>query len=71
VSGKLVKTIDRTIGAEDNAGYRIYDLQWDGLDEFGDRIGRGVYIYKIFVQAQGVESETKQSSEFQKLVLFK
>jgi hypothetical protein len=71
VSGKLVKTIDRTIGAEDNAGDRVDDLHWDGLDEFGDRIGRGVYIYKIFVQAQGVESETKQSSEFQKLVLFK
>jgi hypothetical protein len=71
VSGKLVKTIDRTIGAEDNAGYRVDDLHWDGLDEFGDRIGRGVYIYKIFVQAQGVESETKQSSEFQKLVILK
>ncbi len=71
VSGRLIKTIDRTIGAEDNTGYRVDDLAWDGLDEFGDRIGRGVYIYKIFVQASGAENETKQSSEFQKLVILK
>ncbi len=71
VSGRLIKTIDRTIGAEDNTGYRVNDLHWDGLDEFGDRIGRGVYIYKIFVQASGAEKETKQSSEFQKLVVLK
>jgi hypothetical protein len=71
VSGRLIKTIDRSIGAEDNTGYRVADIHWDGLDEFGDRIGRGVYIYKIFVQAQGAENQTKQSSEFQKLVILK
>lgn len=71
VSGRLIKTIDRAIGAEDNTGYRVADIHWDGLDEFGDRIGKGVYIYKIFVQAQGEENDTKQSSEFQKLVILK
>ena len=71
VSGRLIKTIDRTIGAEDNTGYRVADIHWDGLDEFGDRIGKGVYIYKIFVQAAGEENQTKQSSEFQKLVILK
>lgn len=71
VSGRLIKTIDRAIGAEDNTGYRVADIHWDGLDEFGDRIGKGVYIYKIFVKAQGKENKTKQSSEFQKLVILK
>ena len=44
ISGKLIKTI-RTFSFTD--GYRIGPIHWDGLDEFGDKIGRGVYIYNV------------------------
>ena len=44
-SGKLVKTISETVNSE---GYLVNDLHWDGLDEFGDTLARGVYIYKVF-----------------------
>ncbi|WMX15421.1 type IX secretion system sortase PorU [Aureispira sp. CCB-E] len=71
VSGKLIKTIDRDISAEGNNGYRVDDIHWDGLDDYGDRIGKGVYIYKILVQADGATDQVKQSSEFQKLVILK
>ena len=71
VSGRLIKTIDRAIGAEDNTGYRVTDIHWDGLDDFGNAIGRGVYVYKILVQAEGLETATKQNSTFQKLVILK
>ncbi|MGH1335516.1 MAG: hypothetical protein ACRBFS_05255 [Aureispira sp.] len=50
VSGHPLKTIDRAISAEDNTGYRVTDIHWEDLDEFGDRIGKGVYVYNIFVQ---------------------
>ncbi|MCP4441528.1 MAG: type IX secretion system sortase PorU [Aureispira sp.] len=69
VGGQLVKTILHSIGAEDNLGYRISDIGWDGLDEFGDKIGRGVYIYKILVR--GNDDTQHQASEFQKLVILK
>jgi hypothetical protein len=71
VSGKLVKTIDHAVNAELNTGYRVSDINWDGRDDYGDRIGRGVYIYKIFVQAEGTTDKAKQSSAFEKLVILK
>ncbi|BDS14866.1 type IX secretion system sortase PorU [Aureispira anguillae] len=71
VSGRLIKTIDHDVNAEANNGYRVDNIHWDGLDDYGDRIGKGVYIYKIFVQTEGAADKTKQSSEFQKLVILK
>ena len=64
VSGKLVKTINTDVSAENK---RIGPIKWDGKDDFGDNIGRGVYIYKVKVQLGNGESE----EELQKLVLIK
>ncbi|MCH2044502.1 MAG: type IX secretion system sortase PorU [Saprospiraceae bacterium] len=68
VSGNIIKTINETIQTD---GYRVTDIAWDGLDEFGDRIARGVYIYKITVRADGLTGETAQESEYQKLVILR
>ena len=46
VSGKLVKTINETIQSEGNLSRTI---TWNGLDDFGNRIGKGVYVYKLKV----------------------
>jgi len=47
VSGRLVKTIDAYVTTD---GFRSEGIDWDGTDDFGDRIGRGVYIYKLRVR---------------------
>lgn len=47
VSGRLVKTLRNTIFS---TGNRSVDVEWDGRDEYGSRIGRGVYIYRLKVQ---------------------
>lgn len=49
VSGRLIKTIDQFVITN---GYRSEPIYWDGLDDFGDRIGRGVYVYKVRVRSQ-------------------
>lgn len=49
VSGRLIKTIDEFVMTN---GYRSDPIHWDGLDDFGDRIGRGVYLYKLRVRSQ-------------------
>jgi hypothetical protein len=64
VSGKLVKTIQRDILSE---SYRVDDIHWDGRDDFGDRIGRGAYIYKVDVRAENGATAHK----FEKLVILK
>jgi len=64
-SGKLVKTI--RYNETDTGGYRIGPIAWDGKDDFGDRIGRGVYFYRLRVKT----SNGKSAEQQQKLVLLK
>jgi hypothetical protein len=63
VTGKLVKTFT---SFEPNAKTHISEFHWDGKDDFGDAIGRGVYVYKLSVKAlsDGVKKEA-----FEKLVI--
>ena len=63
IAGKLVKTISKKIITP---GTRIDDLTWDGRDDFGDRIGRGVYIYRV-----KLNTADESASETQKLVILK
>ena len=62
ITGKLVKTINRTIN---DAGNRSFEVNWDGKDNFGNKIGRGVYLYQLNVK----DSNGKKQSALQKLVL--
>ena len=62
VSGKLIKTIDQTIFTN---GFRSDEMEWDGKDDFGDKIGRGVYIYKVKITS----SDGKSAEQYEKLVL--
>ena len=47
VTGKLVKTIRQTIFS---TGNRSSEVQWNGRDDYGSKIGRGVYVYRLRVQ---------------------
>ncbi len=71
VSGRLVKTIQQTI--TNNDGYRVSsDVAWDGNDEYGDPLARGVYLYRVKVRgtdATGANSTAQ--SDFEKLVILK
>ncbi|WGK66304.1 type IX secretion system sortase PorU [Croceiramulus getboli] len=48
ITGKVVKTINQTVMTN---GFLARDIIWDGRDDFGDRIGKGVYIYTITVKS--------------------
>ncbi|MEE1896720.1 type IX secretion system sortase PorU [Flavobacterium rakeshii] len=63
VSGKVVKTINQSVTTE---GFLCRDIKWDGRDDFGDRIGKGVYIYKLTVRSA---STNKKAEKYEKLVL--
>ena len=67
VSGKLVKTINgQTLGGSKNTSSVSRDIIWDGKDDFGDRIGKGVYVYKLTVRSNQLN---KQVEKYQKLVI--
>jgi len=81
VSGKLIKTIQTNIFGNTavhsdgfcrtdeggGGGYRVDGIEWDGTDDFGDPIGKGVYVYRVSVWSDGGMSADK----FEKLVVLK
>jgi len=70
LSGKLVKSIEflSALGTQvNNDSFRVGPVDWDGLDEYGDSIGRGTYIYMIKVRDQ----QGNIAEEFQRLVILK
>ena len=64
ISGKIIKTLEGFYSATSK---RIGPIQWDGLDEFGDKIGKGVYVYQITVK----NSKGDTDKAIQKLVLLR
>lgn len=62
ITGKIVKTIQQYAYCE---GYRPSGIAWDGRDDFGDKIGKGVYIYKLSIQ----NNENKKAEKTEKLVI--
>lgn len=64
VTGRLVKTINRAV---ETRGFRTEGIEWDGRDEFGDQLARGVYVYRITVK----NPEGGEAQEMQKLYLLK
>jgi hypothetical protein len=65
VSGRLVKTLEHSFYGEASL---VNDIQWDGLDDYGDRIGRGVYVYEVKLK---VLSTGETASKYEKLVLLR
>ncbi|MGB3775892.1 MAG: FlgD immunoglobulin-like domain containing protein, partial [Leeuwenhoekiella sp.] len=63
VSGKVVKTINQNVMT---IGFLSREITWDGRDDFGDRIGKGVYVYKITVKST---LTNKKIEKFEKLVI--
>ena len=67
VSGKLVKTLNgQTNTSGKSTSTLSRDIVWNGLDDFGDKIGKGVYIYKLKVKSQRLN---KQIEKIEKLVI--
>jgi hypothetical protein len=62
VSGKLVKTLESTMTCD---GYLSNPIEWNGRDEYDDKLGKGVYIYKVKVR----NSVGTIVEKFEKLVI--
>lgn len=64
ISGKLVKNIQQFVQME---GFRSEAIEWDGTDNYGDKIGKGVYVYRLRVRTASGET----AEQFEKLVILK
>lgn len=67
VSGRLVKSFDFLSATEtqvEPGKFRVGPIYWDGLDQYGDRIGRGTYFYRVKIRTP----EGRSQEAYQKLV---
>jgi hypothetical protein len=63
ISGKIIKTINQTV---QTTGTLSRNLKWNGLDDFGNRLGKGVYIYKLRVKST---ISNQYAEKYEKLVI--
>lgn len=63
ITGKVVWTKNQTVTTE---GFLSREITWDGRDDFGDKIGKGVYIYKLTVKSN---LTNKKAEKYEKLVI--
>jgi hypothetical protein len=72
VSGRLIKTLEERIIS---TGYRLGSdncIRWEGRDDYGDPLAKGVYLYKVKVKSANTGEVTLEGeSEFEKLVILK
>jgi len=63
ITGKIVWTKNQTVTTD---GFLSREITWDGKDDFGDRIGKGVYVYKLTVKST---LSNKTAEKIEKLVI--
>ena len=63
ISGKLIKTLHQNV---QTSGSLSRSISWNGLDDFGNRIGKGVYVYKLKVKST---LSNLVSEKYEKLVI--
>ncbi len=62
VSGKLVKTIFQNVNT---TAFRSDGINWDGRDEYGDKLGKGVYVYRLKIETP----DGQKAEKIEKLVI--
>ncbi|SCY93439.1 type IX secretion system sortase PorU [Flavobacterium caeni] len=63
ITGKVVWTRNQTVTTD---GFLSREITWDGKDDFGDKVGKGVYVYKLTVKSMVTNTKTHK---YEKLVI--
>jgi hypothetical protein len=57
VTGKVVREITKEELGPLRIGRNITDYKWDGTDQYGQRLGNGVYLYRVITNLRGKSLE--------------
>ena len=62
VTGKVVREITKEELGSIHIGRNITEFKWDGTDQYGQKLGNGVYLYRVVTNLNGKSLE-KYSTE--------
>ncbi len=57
VTGKVVREITRQELGPLHIGRNITEFKWDGTDQYGGKVGNGVYLYRVITNQNGAALE--------------
>jgi flagellar hook assembly protein FlgD len=63
ITGKVVWSHNQIVTT---TGFLSKEISWDGKDDFGDKIGKGVYVYKLTVKSTTSDASAEK---YEKLVI--
>jgi len=64
INGEQIKLITKSLNDE---GYVCNNIEWDGKNDYGCIVGKGVYVYKVLIR----NSKGNYAEKVQKLVIIK
>ncbi|MCB0779587.1 MAG: T9SS type A sorting domain-containing protein, partial [Flavobacteriales bacterium] len=62
VTGRVVREVTMQEIGTVRVGRNISEFAWDGTDEFGDRLARGVYLYRVIAKLHGEDIEVRSTA---------
>jgi len=57
VTGKMVREISKEEIGNIHIGRNITNFRWKGDDQYGDKLGNGVYLYRVITRLNGQEMD--------------
>ncbi|MEJ7767945.1 MAG: C25 family cysteine peptidase, partial [Chitinophagaceae bacterium] len=63
VTGKIVREITKEELGPLHIGRNITEFKWNGTDQFGQRLGNGVYLYRVVTTLNGRQMEKFRTAE--------
>lgn len=53
VTGKIVREITKDELGPLHIGRNITEFKWDGTDQYGQKLGNGIYLYRVITNQNG------------------
>jgi len=57
ITGKIVKEITKLELGPLHIGRNITEYKWDGTDQYGQKLGNGIYLYRVITNLNGSSLE--------------
>jgi hypothetical protein len=57
ITGKIVKEITKMELGPLHIGRNITEYKWDGTDQYGSKLGNGIYLYRVITNLNGASLE--------------
>jgi flagellar hook assembly protein FlgD len=61
VTGKMVREISKQEIGNIHIGRNITNFRWKGDDQYGDKLGNGVYLYRVITRLNGQEMDKAET----------